>query len=81
MLTIHEAPATRVVVISPDNDEDLADTPRALWVGGGGALVLTALDDSAPVTIAAVPAGALLPIRVKRVLATGTTATAILGLF
>jgi hypothetical protein len=52
---------------------------RSLWVGGAGAVAVTMADGSA-VTFAAVPAGSLLPVQVKEVKATGTTATLILGL-
>jgi hypothetical protein len=52
----------------------------ALWVGGAGDVALQGASDSTPVTILAVPAGTLLPMAVKLVLATGTTATSIVGL-
>lgn len=50
---------------------------KALWVGGGGALVVEM--NGVNVTLAAVPAGSWLPIRVQKVLSTGTGATAIVG--
>ena len=60
-------------------DADLTDVVNALYVGGTGTLVLTAADDSAAVTLTAVPAGAIIPIQVKRV-AAASTATGIVGL-
>ena len=39
------------------------------------------MQGGAEVTLAAVPAGALLPLRVSRVLASGTTATALVALW
>jgi len=79
--SIYEASATRVVVIVPDDDEDLADVPRALWIGGSGDLEVIAEGDTAPaVLIEGLTAGTLLPLRVKRVLE-GTTASPVLGMF
>lgn len=79
--SIYEAPATRVVVIAPHDDNDLDDVPRALWVGGTGDLEVIAEGDTVAVTLAAVPAGTLLPLRVSRVRDANTTATLILGLY
>ena len=53
---------------------------RALWVGGTGDVAVKYIDGSTD-TIQAVPAGALLPIRVTQVLSTGTTATKISGMY
>lgn len=78
--TIFEAPATRVVVITPDDDLDLEDVPRALWIGSIGDLVVIAEDDADPVTIAGLTAGTLLPLRVRRVLE-ATSVDPLLGLF
>lgn len=78
--SIYEAPATRVVVITPDDDEDLADVPRALWIGSSGDLEVTAEGDASPVLIEGLTAGTLLPLRVKRVLES-TTVDPLLGLF
>jgi len=47
---------------------------RGLWVGGAGNVAFVGYNDSV-VTIIGVPAGTLLPIQVKRVNSTNTTAT------
>jgi hypothetical protein len=52
-----------------------------MWVGVSGDISLIAEDDTAAVTIAAVAAGALLPIRVKAVRVSGTTASGIVALY
>lgn len=52
---------------------------RALYIGGTGAVAVT-MEGGGDVTFAAVPAGAVLPIRVTKVLSTGTAATSIVGL-
>lgn len=77
------APARRVVTITPSDTADLADTPKGIYVGGGGDLALVAT--GAPVNAAAVvfrnlPSGALLPVRARRIAATGTTATDLVAL-
>ena len=53
---------------------------RALYVGGAGDVAVTTLGDSANVTFKSVPAGTTLWISCVKVLATGTTATNIVGL-
>lgn len=53
--------------------------PRSLYVGGAGDVAVTMFNGDA-VTFSAVPAGTILPICVKQVKSTGTTATLILGL-
>jgi hypothetical protein len=51
---------------------------RALYVGGGGDARVRMLG-GAVVTLSNVPTGALIPIRVTQVLATGTSANGIVG--
>lgn len=67
------------VAVTPDNDADLAFRTRGLWVGGLGNVAVQ-WPNGTSTTFTAVPAGTLLPIRVDRVLATGTTATNIVAL-
>jgi hypothetical protein len=72
------APAENIANVAPDNGADLANTTRALIVNVAGDLhVITAQDDE--VTFPA-PVG-VLPLRVKKVFATGTTATGIVALW
>lgn len=68
------------VTVTPHDSNALAKTTRALYVGGAGNLKVTMRDGSTP-TFTAVPAGLLLPISVTHVWSTGTTATAIVGLY
>ena len=74
------SPASKALEITPSDDTDLPAGVRALWVGGGGALSVILVDDTVPVLLSGVPSGTLLPIMPRRVRATGTTATAIVGL-
>lgn len=73
------APASHGFAIVPHDGDDLGEVTRALYVGGGGAIVAM-LSHGSTVTLAGVASGTVLPLRVKRVLATGTTATGLVGL-
>lgn len=75
-----ESPATRGYAITPGDGTDLSFATRAVWVGGAGDLTVTLLGGDT-VTLSAIPAGTLIPIRAKQVAATGTTATLIVGLY
>lgn len=66
--------------ITPNDGADLATNTRGIYVGGTGNLAVILEDDTSVVTFMAVPVGSLLPIRVKRVNSTGTTATNLIGL-
>ena len=74
------APANYLVAITPSDSTDLANVSRALYVGGAGNIVVTPYGGGSNVTLAVV-AGAVLPIRVSRVLSTGTTATGLVNLY
>lgn len=73
------SPAMGGSVISPSDTTDLQRATRAIYVGGTGDLRVTFVDGQT-VTLSGVPAGGILPLRVIRVLATGTTATGLVGL-
>lgn len=75
-----ESPASHAFAIVPNDSGHLPEVTRALYVGGGGDLTVTLLRSSAPVTFPNVPAGTILPLRVTRLHATGTTAQSIVGL-
>ena len=74
-----DGPATHGFGITPNNDTTLAEVTRALYIGSAGDVALL-FASGASVTLSNVPAGTLLPVRVQRVLASGTTASAIIGL-
>ena len=78
------SPATHARAIAPTDGADLTDVPKGIYVGTGGDLVLIGVAAGASatgVTFRNVPSGALLPFRARRVLATGTTAADLLGLY
>lgn len=78
-------PATQLSSLTPDTAAAVTTSDTApnvftrLYVGGAGDVkVVTENGDT--VTFKAVPVGTQLEIRVKQVLATGTTATYIVGM-
>ncbi len=66
--------------ITPDDAVDLPTVTRSVYVGTGGNLTCTLVNDDTPVTFFNVVSGSILPFRLKAVKATGTTATDIRGL-
>jgi hypothetical protein len=73
-----ESPASHAFSITPDNDTDLAYLPRAIYVGGYGSLAIVTPSGE---TVTFVDASGWMPIRAARVLATGTTATDLVGVY
>ncbi|MER2507454.1 hypothetical protein [Amaricoccus sp.] len=73
-------PADRGFAITPHASNPLAFVTRALYVGGAGDLVLRLAGEAADITLAAVPAGTLLPLRVSHVRAT-SSATLLVALY
>lgn len=74
-----ESPASDGFAITPSDSVELAEITRALYVGNSGTLALK-LASGADIVLTGVGGGALLPLRVRQIKATGTTATAIVGL-
>lgn len=74
------SPPENAAQVAPDDASDISYVTRALYVGQGGDLRVTMLGGET-VTFANVPPGTLMPLRVTRILATGTTAAMILGLW
>lgn len=75
-------PATGMVAVSPSDSTDLSRPTRGLFIGGAGNVsVVPAYDSETAVVFNGLAAGALLPIVVKRVNATDTTATNIVALY
>lgn len=72
-------PADDWFPISPDDAADLAQVPRAIHVGGNGGAVVCRNRRGVEATFW-LEQGSILPIRPVRILATGTTATGLVGL-
>lgn len=75
------SPGTKAVAVVPDNTAEITDTPKALYVGSGGDIVMRGIDSTADVTWKNVQAGSFLPFRPRFIRATGTTATDILAIY
>lgn len=73
-------PAEHVEVVAPSDTVDLPNPTRGLYVGGAGNIVVTTVGGEF-VTFSGVGAGTTLPVRVRRVWFTNTTATNLLGLY
>ena len=57
------------------SDADTFSVPVGVYVGGAGDLVVTPWNGAADVTFSGLTAGSVLPVMVKAVKSTGTTAT------
>jgi hypothetical protein len=75
------SPATSSVSVTPSDENELAYLTRGLYVGVGGNVALKLRDDSAAVVFVGVAEGTILPLQVKQVMATDTTATNIIALW
>lgn len=75
------SPLSRFFAIVPNDVDDLPQAVRAINVAGGGTIRCLGVDnrdDDPPVTLNVIP-GVLLPIRLKKIFVTGTSAIGIVG--
>jgi hypothetical protein len=75
------SPAANAVAVTPSDSTELTYVSRALYVGVGGNLAVKLRDDSIAVVLVGVAEGSVLPLQVKQVMATDTTATNIVALW
>lgn len=75
------SPATNAAVVTTNDSTDLGNVTRALYIGGAGNITVNMLGTGTNLTLNNVTAGTLLPIRVSRVWANGTTASSIVALW
>jgi len=75
-------PAAHAEAITPA-DTDLDNFTRSIYVGGAGNLAVRMAGDEGDtdVVFSSVPAGSVLPIRVKQIRTTSTTATNIVAIW
>lgn len=71
-------PAYKLTAVTPSDATELVGV-RALWIGGAGNVSVIACNDTSAVTLT-VPAGTLLPIFARKVMA-ATTATNIVAFY
>lgn len=75
-------PADSAAAITPDNSTDLSAVTRGLYVGVSGDVKVDLYDGAVTtVTFVGLASGVIHPIRARRVYATGTSATSIVGIF
>lgn len=73
------SPADGAEAVTPHDTNEMTYISRALWIGGAGTMtVVTQAGET--ILFSGIPAGTIIPIRVKIVKATGTTATLIVAL-
>jgi hypothetical protein len=73
-------PAVTFVAVTK-SDSTVLPLTRALYVGGAGNVAVVDGAGSDAVTFTGVTAGSILPIRVRKVMSTNTTATSIVALY
>ena len=74
-------PAEYAAAVTLSDSTVLTPTPRALYIGVGGDVVVTMAADGTDVTFKNVPTGTKLPVRVSKVKSTNTTASSIVALY
>ena len=79
-LQAYNASAWGSITITPSDTTILSPVLRAIYVGAAGNVAVRMLDGSTPIFVG-VLAGTVLPIQIDKVLATGTTAASIVGLY
>ena len=73
------SPAVRAVTITPNDSIELSSPVRGYSVGGAGDVAVVFVDDTESVVLPCRIAGVDYGGRIKKVLATGTSATTIVG--
>ena len=74
-----DSPARDCFAITPNDSTDFTHTARAVYVGVAGDVAVETVEGST-VTFVGAAAGSILPVRCKKVLSTGTTATSLVGM-
>lgn len=79
--SIAAGPMGRGFAITPSDTTVLTQPTRGVWVGGAGTIVVLMNGDTVTVTLLGVATGTMLNLSVVKVMATGTTASSIVGLY
>ena len=74
------APAADCFDITPSDTDELAKGTKAVFIGVGGDLVIQSVDGTQDVTFRNLTDGSVLPVRLRAVRSTGTTASNLIGL-
>ena len=76
----YDAPASNAYLVTPADGSDLTHAARALFIGAAGTVKVDTVGGDT-VTFAGCTAGQILPVRIKRVYSTDTTATNIVAIY
>ena len=79
-----ESPAENAAAVTPSDADDLPFATRSIYVGGEGDLtcvMVNADSDGDITTFVGASAGTVLPLRVRRIMSTNTTATNIVAVW
>jgi hypothetical protein len=72
-------PANGAFLITPSDSANLAQNTTGIYAGGAGEVKVDMINgDTVTFTV---PAGVVLPIQIRKVYATGTTASGVVGLY
>ena len=74
-------PARQAAPLAPSDEQKLERIPKALFIGTGGDIRLRCIDDDAPGLFRHLPSGSILPVRAEQILANGTSAADLVGMF
>ena len=75
----YTSPSSSISLVTPDDVADLPRVAKSLHVGTGGDIRVVTVDND-DVVIPGVASGSILPVQVKKVFATSTTASGIVAL-
>jgi hypothetical protein len=73
-------PADTAFAVTPNNSTDLATPTRGVYVGVSGDLKVDLVGGSTEITFVGLASGVIHPIQARRIYATGTSATNIVGI-
>ncbi len=76
-----ESPARGSTAITPNDSTELTSVTKAVYVGSGGNITGRLVGDTTDTVFENIQDGAILPVQFKLIKATGTTASAIVGLY
>lgn len=72
-------PANGAFAIVPNDSADLAQNTTGIYSGTAGTIAVDMINGDSVSFI--VPAGVILPVQIRKVYATGTTASGVVGLY